>query len=97
MKTALAAIILLTSVSVSAQPPHLVDRQTGKYLGNLSANKYDPNSTSNPFGRYGSQYSPDSINNSHGRYGSQHSNSSANNPYANNAPMIVVPCYGYGC
>lgn len=40
----------------------LRDQQTGKYLDNLSASPYDPNSTSNPHGQYGSKYSPDSIN-----------------------------------
>jgi hypothetical protein len=55
--------------------------QEGKYLGNLNSNPYDPNSVSNPYGRYGSQYSPDSINNPYGRYGSPYSPESANNPY----------------
>ena len=39
----------------------------GKYKGNLNDNPYDPNSVSNPYGRYGSQYSPDSINNPYKR------------------------------
>jgi hypothetical protein len=34
-----------------------------QYRGQLSSNPYDPNSTSNPYGRYGSPYSPDSVNN----------------------------------
>jgi hypothetical protein len=33
---------LLASGFVQAEPPHLIDRQTGKYLGNLNANQYDP-------------------------------------------------------
>ena len=48
----------------------LVDQQTGKYLGTLSANPYDQDSVSNIYGRYGSPYSQDSINNSYGEYGS---------------------------
>jgi hypothetical protein len=53
---------LLTMMATSAySDPQLYDRQTGKYLGNLSSNQFDPNSTSNQFGRYGSQFSPDSI------------------------------------
>jgi hypothetical protein len=59
-----------------------------QYLGNLSANRYDPNSTSNSYGRYGSPYSPDSINNPYGRYGSPYSNESVNNPYATNPPRL---------
>jgi hypothetical protein len=70
-----------------------------QYLGNLSANPYDPNSVSNPYGRYGSPYSPDSINNPYGRYGSPYSNQSVNNPYATQAPHIynhngAVEIYG---
>jgi hypothetical protein len=79
------------SDTAQAETPQLRDRQTGKYLGNLSANPYDPNSTSNPYGQYGSQYSPDSINNPYGQYGSPYSNDSANNPYATNPPAIIDP------
>lgn len=86
-------IVLVTALSLPAfaQTPYLVDRQTGKYLGNLSKNKFDPDSVSNPYGRYGSKYSPDSINNEYGRYGSRYSSDSARNPYATNPPAIVSP------
>ena len=43
-------------------PPRLYDRE-GRYRGDYSSNRYDPDSVSNPYGRYGSEYSPDSINN----------------------------------
>lgn len=49
-------------------------------LGTLSANPYDPDSTSNPFGRYGSPFSPDSMNNQFGA-GSSFRYDSPNNPY----------------
>jgi hypothetical protein len=81
-------LALLISGFAQAEPPQLVDRQTGKYLGNLSTNQYDPNSVSNPYGRYGSEYSADSINNPYGQYGSRYSNDSPNNPYATNPPAI---------
>ena len=84
----LILLAVLISGTVQADPPQLRDRQTGKYLGNLSANPYDPNSVSNPHGQYGSEYSQDSINNPHGQYGSSYSNDSANNPYATNPPAI---------
>jgi len=61
------------------------------YLGNLNANPLDPNSVSNPLGRYGSPLSPDSVNNPLGIYGSPISPYSANNPLANWAPDIVTP------
>lgn len=92
--TASIIAVLITGAApedTRAEPPELRDRQTGKYLGNLSANPYDPNSTSNPYGQYGSKYSPDSINNPHGKYGSPYSNDSATNPYATNPPAIVDP------
>lgn len=53
----------------------------GRYLGNANANRYDPNSVSNPYGRYGSRYSEDSVNNPYGRYGSRYSPEGVNNPY----------------
>ena len=88
MKIFLLAFVMGFSVSAFSDTPYLVSPD-GKYLGNLSANKYDLNSTSNPYGRYGSKYSPDSINNPYGQYGSKYSNKSANNPYATKPPMII--------
>lgn len=87
MKT-LILTLCLVSTSVLADPPQIYS-QDGKYLGNLSANPYDPNSVSNPYGRYGSRYSPDSINNPYGQYGSRYSNQSPNNPYATSVPIII--------
>ena len=43
-----------------------------EYLGKLSENPYNTDSTSNAYGQYGSEYSDKSINNSYGRYGSEH-------------------------
>lgn len=56
-----------SSSSWNTQPPRLYSG--GRYLGELSANRYAPDSVSNPYGRYGSRYSPDSINNPYGPYG----------------------------
>lgn len=61
----------------------------GTYLGRLNANRYDPESVSNPYGTYGSTYSPTSINNPNSVYGSPYSNSSARNPYASAPPVVV--------
>lgn len=89
--------LILISTFLNAGPPILLDRQTGKYLGNLSNNPYDPDSVSNPYGRYGSRYSPDSINNPYSKYGSRYSNDSVNNPYATNPPVIIdSDDYGFG-
>jgi hypothetical protein len=54
----------------------------GQFLGNVNANRYDPDSIANPYGQYGSPYSPNSINNPYGQYGSPYSPNSVRNPYA---------------
>lgn len=59
--------------------PKLYDSE-GNYRGKLSDNPYDPDSISNPYGRYGSKYSPDSINNPYGA-GSRYRKDSPNNRY----------------
>lgn len=82
MKTLLVTALVLMSSAAGAQ----------QYLGRLSSNPYASDSTSNPYGRYGSPYSNDSINNPYGKYGSPYSDYSPNNPYANHAPRI----YGNG-
>ena len=71
--------------------PYLVDRESGKFLGYLNSNPFDPDSVSNPYGRYGSVYSPDSINNPYGRYGSPYGRESARNPFGFGGPVIVAP------
>ena len=64
------------------------------YLGNLSANRYVPNSTSNLYGG-GSPYAPNSVNNPYGPYGSRYSSKSANNPYATDTPQLYDSKGGY--
>lgn len=50
-----------------ATPPKVYSG--GRYLGELSSDRYAPDSISNPYGRYGSRYSPESINNPYSPYG----------------------------
>lgn len=88
MKTILAICLIVLSGIAFADPPSIYSGD-GKYLGDLSSDKYAPNSVSNPYGQYGSKYSPDSINNPYGRYGSKYSNDSPNNPYATTPPAII--------
>jgi hypothetical protein len=64
-----------------ASDPPQVRSNDGQYLGDYSNRPYDPNSTGNPFGRFGSPFSPDSINNPFGRYGSPFSPEGATNPF----------------
>ncbi|MSU70450.1 MAG: hypothetical protein EXS39_06700 [Opitutaceae bacterium] len=63
----------------ATEAPKLYDAN-GNYLGKLSANKHDPESTSNPNGVYGNPASPKSINNKFG----------AGNPFST-TPIYVVP------
>ena len=66
------------------------ESQSGnEYLGKFSPNRYDPESISNPYGRFGSRYSSKSVNNPYGRYGSAYRRYSARNPYATKPPIIV--------
>jgi hypothetical protein len=58
-----------------------------KYLGNLSGNEYNPNSTSNPYGA-GNPYVPNSVKNPFGEYGNPYSPKSVNNPYATDTPKL---------
>lgn len=86
MKILLLALTVTCSTMAFADP--YIASPDGKYLGKLGGSKYDADSTSNPYGRYGSEYSADSINNPYGEYGSKYSNKSPNNPYATEAPKI---------
>jgi hypothetical protein len=56
-------------------------------LGELSANPFNPDSTSNPYGA-GSPFKPNGINNPFSPYGSPFSNQSATNPFATDAPRL---------
>jgi hypothetical protein len=62
----------------------------GKYLGRLSADRYDSDSISNPYGQYGSKYSADSINNPYGRYGSRYSSDSVWSGTTSRRPVVSL-------
>jgi len=83
MKNLIAVALLLGTMTLIASAQSINGCR-------LSANKYDPNSTSNVYGRCGSPYSPDSINNPYGKYGSPYSPYSVTNPYATDAPRITA-------
>ena len=91
MKTLAIFVLLMALVSPALAQSPIIVSPDGRYLGNLNANPYDPNSVANPYGHYGSPYSHDSINNPYGPYGSPYSPRSAHNPYAPNPPMVITP------
>ena len=76
MLTLLAVLLSLVPIGVQAE-----------YLGDLSDNELNPNSTFNDIGPYGS-LSPTSPRNPMGLYGSSISPSSATNPLAIDAPRL---------
>jgi hypothetical protein len=64
-------IVLVLWCSVAAAQTGLpqIYSPDGTYLGNLSSNRFDPNSVSNPYGVYGSPYG-NGIKNPYSAYGS---------------------------
>lgn len=85
--TLIVALVLSAINQLPANPPIVVGSD-GEYLGTLSANPYEPQSISNPYGLYGSQYSPVSVSDKFGLYGSPYSNESLNNEYLVSEPKL---------
>jgi len=81
-------IIILTLLTLSFLTITSWAEDNKKYLGNFSINPYNSNSTSNPYGKYGSPYSSESINNPYSKYGNPYSPNSVNNPYATKTPKL---------
>ena len=79
-------ILAFVPPTSQANPPVLV-AENGTFLGVDGANPLDLNSTSNPFGLYGSEYSATSINNQYSLYGSEYSTESATNPHLVSDPL----------
>ena len=75
----LGSALLFAQSEQKKKPLH-----SGEYLGKLSANPFASDSTSNPFGIYGSPYSPKSVKNPYNRHGFD-----AQNPYSVKGPKIV--------
>ena len=87
MKILLAISLILILAQPALSQPRIY-APDGTYLGVLSSNPFDPDSTSNQFGIHGSPYAANSINNQMGLYGSPYSIQSPNNPYAVSPPQI---------
>ena len=87
-KTLIASLLLAGSAHAQNLNPYGNDSNSpkliapnGQFLGNVNANRYDPNSIANPYGQYGSQYAPNGVNNQFGQYGSPYSPTSVRSPY----------------
>lgn len=59
------------------------------YLGRLSSNRYDLESTSDAYGTHGNPYG-NTLTNPYSPYGSKYSSTSWSNPYATDAPRIYA-------
>jgi hypothetical protein len=92
MRAVLIGILVLWFGVAAAQtgPPQIYSPD-GTYLGDLSSNRFDPNSVSNPFGVHGSPYG-NTIKNPYSPYGSRLSPLSPNNPYAVGSGPAQPPC-----
>ncbi len=88
MKIIIIAVVLLALFMPVTYAQDGDDDSKGEYLGEYSSNQLDPDSTSNPIGRYGSEISPSSINNPIGQFGSPVSPNSVNNPLATDTPKL---------
>ena len=76
MQVLFLTVLLLLPLAVHAED-----------LGELSANPFNPESTSTPFGA-GSPFKPDGLNNPFSPYSSPFGNQSATNPFATDAPRL---------
>lgn len=76
--------VIAALVTAAAAPANARDAGRAQ-IGNLSANPYAPGSTANP----AQKFDADSVTNPYGRYGSPFSPDSATNPHATNAPALV--------
>jgi hypothetical protein len=82
----------LLRVAICAVALVLAAGPTGaeEYLGRLGGSGYAPDSTSNPYGRYGSRFGAHSIQNPYGRWGNRFSPEGVRNPHTMGGPRIVA-------
>jgi len=73
--------------------PQLYDQEIN-YRSKLRTNPYDPDSVSNPYGRYGRLYSSESLNNPYGA-GNSYRSDSPTNPYGSGGraqqSLVAIP------
>src|SRR5574343_1476045 len=68
----------------------VVDQSTGRVVGTLNGNKYDPYSIANQYSELSNPYSANSLNNPYGTTANPYMPGSINNPYS-----VPVPTYRY--
>jgi hypothetical protein len=78
--------IRIATIRSTILTPKIYD-ENGNYRRRLSSNLYDPDSVSNPYGRYGNPYSVESVNNPYDA-GNPYSNSSPTKPYGRGMSVI---------
>jgi len=84
-------LVVVVSFALEARAQAVViDAQTGRVIGNLNANKYDPDSIANQYSNIRNPYSPDSLANPYSSTTNPYMPGSMTNPYS-----VPVPTYRY--
>ena len=88
---ALWALVIVVSFVLEAHAQVVViDQSTGRVVGTLNGNKYDPDSIANQYSNIRNPYSPDSLANPYSSTVNPYMPGSINNPYS-----VPVPAYRY--
>lgn len=69
---------------------NFLEAADGQFLGEISPDRYNPDSILNQYGPYGSRYSGTSIFNAYCPYGGQYGRFSPENPYTTSPPRLVI-------
>lgn len=85
----LVVIVVSFALEANAQVV-VIDQSTGRVVGTLNGNKYDPDSIANKYSELSNPYSANSLNNPYGTTANPYAAGSMNNPYS-----VPVPTYRY--
>lgn len=84
-------VVIVVSFALEAKAQVVViDQSTGRVVGTLNGNKYDPDSIANQYSNIRNPYSPDSLANPYSSTTNPYMPGSINNPYS-----VPVPTYRY--
>lgn len=85
------AVVIAVSFALEANAQVVVvDQSTGRVVGTLNGNKYDPDSIANQYSNIRNPYSPDSLANPYSSTTNPYMPGSVTNPYS-----VPVPTYRY--
>ena len=85
------AVVIAVSFALEANAQVVVvDQSTGRVVGTLNGNKYDPHSIANQYSNIMNPYSPGRLTNPYSSTVNPYMPGSVNNPYS-----VPVPAYRY--